>query len=54
MVSKYSRVVLRDDILASPLPNVISGTQAKQTTFHKHFTTARSSGHSEQKTPLCL
>ena len=36
MVSKYSRVVLRDDILASPLPNVISGAQAKQTTFHKH------------------
>jgi len=35
-VSKYSRVVLRGDILASPLPDVISGAKAKQTTFHKY------------------
>lgn len=36
MVSKYSRVVLRGDILASPLSNVISAAQAKQTNFHKY------------------
>ena len=31
MVSKYSRVALWEDILASPESNLISGTQAKQT-----------------------
>ena len=42
MVSKYSRVALWEDVLASPQSNVISGTQAKQTSFYKYCYTSKS------------
>ena len=42
MVSKYSRVALWEDVLASPQSNVISGTQAKQTSFYKYCYNSKS------------
>lgn len=42
MVSKYSRVALWEDVLASPQSNVISGTQAKQTSFYKYCCNSKS------------
>ena len=42
MVSKYSRVALWEEVLASPQSNVISGTQAKQTSFYKYCYNSKS------------
>lgn len=42
MVSKYSRVALWEEVLASPQSNVISGTQAKQTSFYKYCCNSKS------------
>ena len=54
MVSKYSRVALWEDVLASPQSNVISGTQAKQTSFYKYCYTANHCWFSELKNCACF
>ena len=55
MVSKYSQVAWWEDILASQLSNFISGTQMKQTSFHKFcHPNKKNIWYSELKELLCI